>query len=93
MLASMVSPDTRGPAAGEPRHPDRRPTVIFSDSFAFIQRIQDIVRQDRNLPTIDHGILTSAALALVAEMPEATDKVIERALEMLVARNRTRRPS
>jgi hypothetical protein len=69
-------------------HPDRRPTLVFSDNFEFIQRIQSTVCEDRNLPSIDHGILASAALALVADMPQAADKVIERALQMIVERRR-----
>jgi hypothetical protein len=69
-----------------PRHPDRRPTLVFQESFSFIKRIQDLAAADCNLPAIDHGILVSAALALVAEMPEAPQRVIDRALELIVER-------
>ncbi|CAG1017228.1 hypothetical protein BURC_01860 [Burkholderiaceae bacterium] len=71
-----------------PRHPDRRPTLVFKESFGFIQRIQDVAAADRNLPAIDHGILASAALALVADMPEAPQRVIDRALQMIVEKRR-----
>lgn len=70
------------------RHPDRRPTLVFLESFSFIKRIQDVAAADRNLPAIDHGILASAALALVAEMPEAPQRVIDRALQLIVERRR-----
>jgi len=75
-----------GPA--RPRHPDRRPTLVFQENFSFIKRIQDLAAADRNLPVIDHGILASAALALVADMPEAPQRVIDRALQMIVERRR-----
>lgn len=80
--------------ADRPRHPDRRPTLVFDDSFRFIKQIQEFAAADRNLPAIDHGILASAALALVAEMPEAPQRVIDRALQLIVERRRqTRQPS
>ena len=77
-------------AAGHdrPRHPDRRPTLVFHENFSFIKRIQDLAAADRNLPAIDHGILASAALALVADMPEAPQRVIDRALQLIVERRR-----
>lgn len=71
-----------------PRYPDRRPTLVFQESFSFIKRIQDLAAADRNLPAIDHGILASAALTLVAEMPEAPQRVIDRALQLIVERRR-----
>ena len=74
-----------------PRHPDRRPTLVFLESFTFIKRIQDVAAADRNLPAIDHGILASAALALVADMPEAPQRVIDRALQLIVERRQAKR--
>jgi len=90
MSRSPSSQDTVYAAAGRerPRHPDRRPTLVFQESFSFIKRIQDMAAADRNLPAIDHGILASAALALVAEMPEAAQLVIDRALQLIVDRRR-----
>jgi hypothetical protein len=76
-----------------PRYPDRRPTLVFQENFSFVQRIQDLAAADRNLPAIDHGILVSAALALVAEMPEAPQRVIDRALELIVERRHKARRS
>src|SRR5262245_1804851 len=71
-----------------PRPADRRPTLLFPECFGIIKRIQDIAAADRNLPAIDHGILASAAVALVAEMPEAPQRVIDRALQLIVERRR-----
>jgi hypothetical protein len=77
------------PRHDRPRHPDRRPTLVFQENFSFIKRIQDLAAADRNLPAIDHGILASAALALVADMPEAPQRVIDRALMLIVEKRRS----
>jgi hypothetical protein len=90
MSSTLSSQDAvhAGAEQTRPRHPDRRPTLVFQESFSFIKRIQDVAAADRNLPAIDHGILASAALALVAEMPEAPQRVIDRALQLIVERRR-----
>lgn len=85
-LSTAIEPT--GPQASHHRHPDRRPTLVFLENFSFIKRIQAEAAADRNLPAIDHGILASAALALVAEMPHAPQRVIDRALQMIVERRR-----
>jgi len=91
MSRSSSSPDaghTADARQERPRHPDRRPTLVFQENFSFIKRIQDLAAADRNLPAIDHGILASAALALVADMPEAPQRVIDRALQLIVEKRR-----
>jgi hypothetical protein len=50
-----------------------------------------VAAADRNLPAIDHGILASAALALVADMPEAPRLVIDRALQLIMERRQASR--
>jgi hypothetical protein len=65
--------------------------LVFLESFTFIKRIQDLAAADRNLPAIDHGILASAALALVADMPEAPQRVIDRALQLIVEKRQAKR--
>lgn len=85
--------DSTSPQAAHHRHPDRRPTLVFLENFSFIKRIQAEAASDRNLPAIDHGILASAALALVAEMPHAPQRVIDRALQMIVERRRRATPN
>jgi hypothetical protein len=88
---SSPSDATEGPEHERYRHPDRRPTLVFHENFSFIKRIQAVAAADRNLPAIDHGTLASAALALVAEMPEAPQRVIDRALQLIVERRQARR--
>jgi len=73
------------------RHPDRQPTLVFMESFNFIQQIQATAAADRNLPAIDHGTLASAALALVADMPQAPQLVIDRALQLIIQRRQNSR--
>ena len=72
---------------------DRRPTLVFPESFDYIQRVQRDAAADRNLPTFDHGTLTSAALAIVAELPEAQQKIIDKALLLIVQRRHQTRGS
>ncbi len=72
---------------------DRRPTLVFPESFEFVQRIQRDAAADRNLPTFDHGTLTSAALALVAELPEVQQQIIDKALLLIVQRRHLTRGS
>ena len=93
MSRSLSSQDVMRRDAGHERlrHPDRRPTLVFLENFSFIQRIQDVAAADRNLPAIDHGILASAALALVADMPEAPQLVIDRALQLIMERRQANR--
>ena len=86
--SSHDAEDAAAPGHDRPRHPDHRPTLVFHENFSFIKRIQDLAAADRNLPVIDHGILASAALALVADMPEAPQRVIDRALQLIVERRR-----
>jgi len=85
-LLSSQAAMQRDAGSDRHRHPDRRPTLVFLESFSFIQRIQSVATADRNLPAIDHGMLTSAALALVADMPEAPRLVIDRALQLIMER-------
>lgn len=94
MLASLPvnEPAAKAVSTHGSRHPDRRTTVIYTENFSFIQRIQQRVREDGNLPAIDHGILSSAALDIVeSEIPNAAERIIQRALEMIMARHRERR--
>ena len=86
--SSQDAEHAAGPSQDRLRHPDRRPTLVFHENFSFIKRIQDLAAADRNLPAIDHGILASAALALVADMPEAPQRVIDRALLRIVEKRR-----
>jgi hypothetical protein len=90
MSKSLSSQDIMRQDAGHERlrHPDRRPTLVFLENFSFVQRVQNVAAADRNLPSIDHGILVSAALALVADMPEAPQLLIDRALQLIMQRRR-----
>lgn len=60
----------------------RQSTVILQEVFTRIQEIQTDVLNDGNLPSIDHGLLSSAALELALELPEAVERIIERALQI-----------
>jgi hypothetical protein len=93
MSRSLSSQDAMRRDTGHDRlrHPDRQPTLVFQESFNFIQRIQAAAAADRNLPAIDHGTLASAALALVADMPEAPQLVIDRALQLIIQRRQASR--
>jgi hypothetical protein len=56
------------------------------ENFSFIQRIQDVAAADRICRRSTTAILASAALALVADMPEAPRLVIDRALQLIMER-------
>lgn len=90
-LLSSPEATRRDAGAERLRHPDRRPTLVFLENFSFVQQIQDVAALDRNLPAIDHGTLVSAALALVADMPEAPQLVIDRALQLILQRRQASR--
>ena len=90
-LRSDRDSDNDIPIRERPRHPDRRPTLVYKEHFSFIKRVQNIAAADRDLPAFDHGILASAALAIVAEMPGAPQRVIDRALQLIVERRRASR--
>ena len=71
---------------GRHPNPDRQTTVILKEAFIGIQGIQANIHKDGNLPKIDHGMLTSAALELALEMNNAQDLIIERALQISLRR-------
>lgn len=73
---------------GRQPHPDRQTTVILKDVFVSIQGIQANIHRDGNLPKIDHGMLTSAALELALEMDNVEERIIERALQITLRRRR-----
>lgn len=78
---------------GRQQHPDRQTTVILKGAFAGIQDVQACILKDGNLPKIDHGMLTSAAIELALEMDNAHEVIIQRALQItLNARRRIRKP-
>jgi len=70
------------------RHPDRRTTVIYKENFQFIQNIQHQLSAEGQ--SIDHGILSSAALDIVSRMPDAQEQIIQRSLEIMMERRRVK---
>jgi hypothetical protein len=67
------------------RDPDRRPLLVDKTMFSRMQATQRRANARKNFPNMDLALLTTAALRIVFELPNADQMIIKQTLQDLAA--------